>query len=286
MCPRGKEEALTTYEPDNSIRKGLWSIFQDITDEIRKNHWLTYQLFKRDFSALYKQSFMGLLWVFIVPVFSVSTFVVLNHSGIFNVGAVEVPYPLYAVLGLSLWQLFSSGLVAQINSLTEAGTMIKLINFSKKSLIFASTGRALVAFGIQVLFTAALFVWFGVWPHPQTVFLPLALIPLLLLMFGMGFILSILNAVMRDIGNALSMLMTFFMFLTPILYVRPQGGLLARITNVNPLYYLVIGPRDLVLKGKFSEPAGYWASAAFALGLFIVCLVVFHLTETKITERV
>ena len=286
MRPQSRVEVVTTYVPDNSIRKGLWSIFQDIIVEIRKNHWLTYQLFKRDFSALYKQSFMGLLWVFIVPVFSVSTFVVLNRSGIFNVGTMEVPYPLYAVLGLSLWQLFSSGLVAQTNSLTEAGTMIKLINFSKKSLIFASTGRALVAFGIQILFVAVLFVWYGVRPHPQALWLPLALIPLLLLMFGMGFILSILNAVMRDIGNALSMLMTFFMFLTPILYVRPQSGFLAKITNVNPLYYLVIGPRDLMLKGNFSEPMGYWVSAAFALGLFIVCLVVFHLTETKITERV
>ena len=281
-----KNEVITTYEPDNSIRSGLGSILADIFRELNDNRWLTYQLFKRDFSALYKQSFMGLMWVFIVPIFSVSTFIVLNRSGIFNVGEIDVPYPLYAVLGLSLWQLFSMGLSAQTGSLVEAGQMIKLINFSKKSLVIAAMGRALVAFGIQILLTAGLFVWYGLRPHPAALFLPLAILPLIFLMLGCGFILSILNAAMRDVGNAMSMLMTFFMFLTPILYARPRQGVLATITDLNPIYYLIAGPRDLVLKGSMQDPGGYWASAGFSAAVFLVCIVVFHLTETRITERV
>jgi len=59
---------ITTYEPDNSLKKGYLSIFKEIFNEIKKNRWLTYQLFKRDFFAIYKQSFIGVFWaVFIVP---------------------------------------------------------------------------------------------------------------------------------------------------------------------------------------------------------------------------
>jgi len=164
--------------------------------------------------------------------------------------------------------------------------MIKLINFSKKSLVIAAMGRALVAFGIQILLTAGLFIWYGLRPHPEALLLPLAILPLLLLMLGCGFILSILNAAMRDVGNALTMLMTFFMFLTPILYARPRQGALSRITDLNPVYYLIAGPRDLVLKGGMQDPGGYWASAGFSAAVFVFCIIVFHLTETRITERV
>ena len=55
-------EEIITYEPDNSLKKGYFSIFSEIFNEIKDNRWLTWQLFKRDFLALYKQSFFGVFW--------------------------------------------------------------------------------------------------------------------------------------------------------------------------------------------------------------------------------
>jgi hypothetical protein len=48
---------ITTYEPDNSLKKGYLAIFGEIFNELKKNRWLTYQLFKRDFLTIYKQSY-------------------------------------------------------------------------------------------------------------------------------------------------------------------------------------------------------------------------------------
>ena len=279
------EDKVNIYEADKSIKKGYGSVFREIVHEIVDNRWLTYQLFMRDFSALYKQSFMGFVWVFLIPVFSVSTFIILNRSGVFQIGEIGVPYAIYAVLGLTFWQFFSGGLIAATSSLVEAGSMIKIINFSKKSLVIAATGRAMVSFLIQLCLVAFLLVWFRFLPHLEALWVPFVILPLILLTWGLGFALSLLKAVMPDVGNALSMLMTFFMFLTPVLYAKPQGGLLRTISEKNPLYYLVSAPRDLVLYGKISESAGFFWSALFSLGVFIVCLVVFHMTETRITER-
>jgi len=136
-------EIITTYEPDNSLKKGYLSIFSEIFNEIKKNRWLTYQLFKRDFFAIYKQSFIGILWALIIPLVSVGTFIILYRSGIFTIGDINVPYPIYAILGMAFWQLFSTGLVAASNSLVKAGSMIVKINFSKKALVIASTGQSL-----------------------------------------------------------------------------------------------------------------------------------------------
>ncbi len=277
---------IVTYEPNNSLKKGYLSIFSEIFSELRKNKWLTYQLFKRDFFAIYKQSFIGFFWVFIIPIVSVGTFIILNRAGIFIIGDINVPYPIYAILGLAFWQLFSTGLVASSNSLVKAGPMITKINFSKKSLVFASTGQSIVSFLIQFILVIILFIFYGFKPSIMILTIPLFIMPIFLFTLGLGFILSLMNGIMRDIGNILAILMTFLMFLTPVLYAKPTTGFLALITNYNPIYYLISVPRELILMGTITEWNGYIISSIISIIVFIVCLIVFHLTETRITERI
>lgn len=279
-------EIITTYEPDNSLKKGYLSIFREIYDEFKKNKWLTYQLFKRDFFALYKQSFIGVLWAFIIPLASVGTFILLNRSGIFSIGDINFPYPIYAIFGMAFWQLFSTGLINSSNSLVKAGSMIAKINFSKKSLVIASTGQSIVSFLIQLILVIILFIYYKIAPSTAILLIPLFMIPIMLLTLGLGFILSLLNGIMRDIGNVISILMTFLMFLTPILYAKPTTGLLSRITNYNPLYYLTSAPRELVLTGVVLEWKGFLISSIISIFIFIICLIVFHLTETRVAERI
>jgi len=279
-------EIITTYEPDNSLKKGYLSIFSEIYNEFKKNRWLTYQLFKRDFFALYKQSFIGVLWAFIIPLVSVGTFIILNRSGIFSIGDINVPYPIYAILGMAFWQLFSTGLITSSNSLVKAGSMITKINFSKKSLVIASAGQSIVSFLIQITLVIMLFIYYKIAPSTAILLIPLFMIPIMLLTLGLGFIFSLLNGIVRDIGNILSILMTFLMFLTPILYAKPSIGILARITNYNPLYYLTSVPRELVLAGAITEWKGFIISSIISMIIFIICLIVFHLTETRVAERI
>jgi len=278
-------EIITTYEPDNSLKKGYIHIFSEIFNEIKRNRWLTYQLFRRDFFAIYKQSFIGVFWAFIMPIISVGTFIILNRSGIFTIGDINVPYPIYAILGLAFWQLFSTGLIAGSNSLVKAGPMIAKINFSKKSLVIASTGQSIVSFLIQFILVGILFACYRIAPSIGILWVPIIIIPIMLFTLGLGFILSLLNGIVRDIGNALSVFMTFLLFLTPILYSKPKG-ILGAITRYNPLYYLVSVPRELVLTGAISEWRGFLIASIISVVIFVVCLVVFHLTETRVAERI
>jgi lipopolysaccharide transport system permease protein len=279
-------KTVTTYEPDNSLKKGYLSIFKEIFSEVKENRWLIYQLFKRDFLTTYKQSVFGILWVFVIPIVSVGTFVVLNLSGLFVIGNINVPYAIYALLGLAFWQLFSTGLIAASGSLVKAGSMITKINFSKKALVLASMGQTIVSFVIQLALALVFYVYYGIVPNIAILLIPLFLIPIILLTLGLGFILSVLNGVIRDFGNVLPILMTFLLFLTTIMYATPTTGILAQITKYNPLYYLISVPRDLVLTGTFTEWLGFSIMTILSLIVFVVCLVAFHLTETRIAERI
>ena len=277
---------VTTYEPDNSLKRGYFRVFREIFSEIRQNRWLIYQLFKRDFTSLYKQSFVGILWAFIIPIITVGTFIVLSRSGVFNIGNLNVPYPLYAVLGMAFWQLFSAGLLASTKALELAGPMITQINFSKKSLVIASTGQALLSFIIQFALALVLFAYYRVVPSATILLVPLFIVPLLMLTIGFGLIFSLLNSIVRDVANALTLAMTFLLFLTPILYALPASGAVAAVALHNPLYYLIAVPRSLILTGAMLDWRAYAISVLLSFAVFVVFIFVFHLTESRVTERV
>jgi lipopolysaccharide transport system permease protein len=280
------EEIVTTYEPDNSLKSGYFMALRNICREFIENHWLIQQLFWRDFSAIYKQSLIGFLWIFIMPIINVAIFAMLGNSGILNFGEITVPYPVFAMLGVSLWQIFANGVTACGNALTSAGDMIIRISFSRKSLVLAAMGRGIVTFLIQLLLIAILFIVYRVVPSKGVILLPLFALPIVFLTLGLGFVIAILNAIIRDTGNLLGVVVMLGMYATPILYDKPKIGLLATITNYNPMYYLISSGRDMALTGTLSEPVGFILSCVFAILVFFFGLFTFHLTETRISERI
>lgn len=281
-----KHTKIQTYEPDNCLKQGYGSAIKEIFHELIYNKWLIYQLFKRDFSAMYKQSFIGLLWIFIMPILNVGLFAMLGNSGIFNFGEINVPYPIYAVLGLSFWQIFANGIIACGGSLTAVGDMVMRIKFSKKCVVIAAIGRGIVTFLVQILLITALFIYFQILPSKGALLLPILAIPIVIFTLGFGLIIALLNSIVRDTGNLLAAVISFYMYLTPILYAKPKTGLLLKLTQINPMHYFIAAGRDMVLTGHLTEPVGYFFSCLFALIVFFIGLMVFHLTETRITERI
>lgn len=279
-------ERITVYFPDKSIKQGYLSLSKEMVREVVNSRWLTGQLFRRNFSAMYRQSLLGVGWAVIIPLVSVGVFIYLNISGLFNVGDISIPYPLFAVAGIALWQLLSVGLILGANSLVSAEMMITKINFARESLVISAVAQGVIPALIQIGVVGVLFAVYQIVPPVTVLLVPLVVLPLLVLTLGLGFILALVNGVLRDVGSGISMLVTFLMFLTPVLYAKPPGGLAAVVSRYNPLYYLVSVPRDLLVFGGTAEWRGFIYSTLFAFIVFFVCWTAFHLTETRIAERI
>ncbi len=169
--------------------------------------------------------------------------------------------------------------------MVSAGSMIKKVNFPRETLIFASMGNALFSFTLQIGIVFILFGFYGFVPHWKFVLFPFMLIPILLLTCGLGFIFSIINSIIRDLGRILGLGLTFLLFITPIAYELPDIGFVATLARINPLYYLSIAPRDIALTGTLNHPLGYLISCGLSIFIFFFCWMTFHLTETRIPER-
>jgi lipopolysaccharide transport system permease protein len=278
------------YTPSGPLPEGISGPFRHVIlmfRELLSARELIWRLFLRDFSARYRQSVLGIAWAVLMPLATAGIFVILNRAGVLEIGEIPVPYPVYALLGLTAWNLFSVGIVAASNSIINAGSMVVKINFPKISLVIAATAQAIVGMLIMIPVLVALFLWYGITPSVQGIFLAfLALLPLYLLTLGLGFILSLAAGVLRDIPNVMGIIMTALMLLTPILFQAPQATAFEYINAWNPLNFLVNGVRDLVLRGAMNAPSGYLYSAIFAIVIFLLGWRVFYFAQTKIAERI
>lgn len=84
--------------------------------------------------------------------------------------------PAYVLLGMTVWQLFSTGLTGTTQSLVKAGTLITKINFSRETLVFAAFGQSVVDFLIRFVLIAAVFAWFRVVPTWTVILVPFVLL--------------------------------------------------------------------------------------------------------------
>ncbi len=255
-------------------------MFQEMYDF----HELIWRLFARDISAKYKQSFLGNAWSLLMPFVAIGTFMYLNHAGILHIQQTSVPYPLYALIGLSIWQVFSTGLNSGANSLIGAGDLVTKINFPREVLVVASMAQSVFEFLIKFVLVLVFFIIFKFMPSWKIVFFPFFLLPLIFLTIGLSLILSLLNGVMRDIANIVSLLLMFLMFLTPVLYPVPaKHFLLLRLNFLSPL---INSPRELITEGHVHQPLYFGIASVLSFLIFLMSWRIFHLAETKISERV
>lgn len=273
---------IQTYTPNKQLALGI-KIWREMFIELLKSRELTYRLFIRDLLGRYKQSLFGYLWVLINPFVAIGSFIFLNKAGVLNIGNTDIPYPLFALIGLSVWQLFSGGILTGSHCITSTGGMVSKINFPRETLVFSSLGQVIFDFIIRFILIIFLFFVFRFTPSWGILLFPLALLPIFFLTLGLAMILSIINSIVRDTENIVSLLVTFLMFLTPVLYPVPSK--FKMLYKFNPLTPLISAPRDLITYGYIKEPFSFWVVSVLCLLLFLICWRIFHLAETKIPER-
>ena len=217
---------------------------------------------------------------------TVIAFTTLSRARLLAIDTTELPYPLFVLLGMTIWQLFADGIVRSAQVLVASTSLITKINFAKESLVFASLGESLIDFAVRLVLVILLFALYRVVPAWTVVFVPLLLIPLLLLTAGIGLLVALANGVFRDVGSFLPLLMTYGIFLAPIVYPPPTGWPKSLINYINPVSPFIIALRDLATRGTLSQPGGLALGCLAAVLAFLLGLRIFHLGVARIAERI
>lgn len=242
----------TIYTPESALRhpgRLVCEMFRDLL----ASRELAWRLFVRDISARYRQSMLGYVWAFLPPIVGTFTFVLLNRSGILKTGEVSIPYPAYVMIGTLLWQVFADAINSPIKTVIAAKSMLAKINFPREAILLSGVLEVLFNFLIRLVLLVAVFVYYRIVP-PVTA--PLALVAVLAIFclgFMIGLILTPVGLLYTDIGQALTMVLSFWMLFTPVVYSPPSTGTLAVLTKLNPVSPLIVTAREWLAVGTATQ---------------------------------
>ncbi|MDT7808995.1 MAG: lipopolysaccharide transport system permease protein [Acidobacteriota bacterium] len=241
--------------------------------ELPRRFDLIWPLARRMTLARYRGSALGLLWAVLTPAVMIAVFTFL-FAGVF--GARFTPdgtpwdYALYLFCGLLPWTAFSETLQQSAGLVVAHANLVKRVVFPLEALPVAQALAALAAqlFGTLALLFATLVIRREL--HATTLWLPLLLVPQLLLTLGGAWLVASLGVFIRDTAQVLGLLLMAWLYLTPIIY--PEQIVPARFRpalELNPLTPLVRSYRRILLEGAQPDWAGLAYTAAVALAVFI-----------------
>lgn len=273
------------YRPESEMRRPL-QLFGRMWRDLLGCRELAWQLMKRDISAQYRQSFLGIAWAVIPPIVAAAGFTFATNSKVLNIGETDLPYPAYVMFSTVLWQTFSEAITLPMQNVVQAKMMLSKISFPREALILGAVGQVLFNFAWKLLLIIGLFFWFKM-PITVSAFLaPVALLHLIVLGTAIGTLLSPMGALYTDFAKAVPLTLGALMFFTPVIYPVPSGeGIFGMIVNLNPITPLLVTTRELATTGVISDPVGFWISTALAFGGLVVAWLVYKLAMPYAIER-
>lgn len=253
--------------------------------ELFRSRELVFTLAEREIRARYKQSSLGMSWSVLTPVLLMIVFT-LFFRRVADVDTGGAPYAIFSYIGLLPWTFFSSSVSNGGQSLVINANLLNKVYCPREVFPLSSIGVAGIDGMISTLVLGVLFLIYGVMPEPQTAWVPLLLVVQLAFTTGVTLIISAVLVYLRDLRQALPMVLQLGLFASPVAYgieaIPDSYRFLYAV--VNPLGPVIDGYRRTVLEGRAPD-WGFLAPAA--VSAFVVLLagyLIFKRLETRFAD--
>jgi lipopolysaccharide transport system permease protein len=255
--------------------------------ELYKYRELLFMIAYRDIKVRYKQSVMGFLWAILMPIlivmsgivirfaYALAAHVPLNHNDIASVAVKSVP-----------WAFVVTAIRFACFSLTSNSNLVVKIYFPKEIFPMAAVLACLfdffVAFSAMVLFLFFLKIGVSVY----LLWTPVLLLLLVLLVSGIGMIISASSLFFRDVKYIVEVFLTFGIFFTPVFYDVHMLGPKGKWLMLNPFAPLLDGLSATIVYHRAPDYPWLTYSTVTALAVFLSGFALFKYLEPAFAESI
>ena len=231
-----------------------------------------------DVRQQYTGSILGVFWVLLFPLLQLGIFAGL-YTVVFKVrpaGLTEWEYVLLVFSGLVPLLAFNAILTSSAGSLAANKNLLLNTVFPAELIPLRSALAAhvpgLAGLGITLLLGFAL----GRTSWQSTMLVPLLWLLLVMFAVGLGWILSLLTLVAKDIQHALGLVLMLMTVLSPFAYTPEMvPDALKFILYLNPLSYFVLSFQQVIVYGSLPDLLPVFGSLILGLGGFLMGYVLF-----------
>ncbi len=261
----------------------------------------------QDLKVKYRRSFLGFFWSLLNPLLHLTVisvvFAMLFKFDVRN-------YALYVLSGLIPWTFFAATIDSCSMSIISAEGMIKRQYFPKLVFPLSVLMQNLVTFTLSLFVLLAMIGPFsGFRITPALLILPLSFMCIVGVAFGIGMVGSVLTVYFRDMQHLISVFMTMWFYVTPIIYPieakeqarpvavtaipaagnshemvdrGPVGHRYRIYFKMNPLYSIIEMFHRPLYDAKLPTPSELIAATGTATVAIIVGLLVFRRYEDSL----
>ena len=238
----------------------------------------------RDVTVRYKQTLLGISWAVFQPLVTTGIFSIF-FGKIAKIPSGSLPYPLFALIGLTIWNFFSNGVSNASNSLVSNGGIISKVYIPKLVIPLSSIITSAVDFGINCILVILALIYFGFFPGIEFLFyFPILFLTLICSMLGLGLFSAAINILYRDVRYLLPFFIQIGLYVSPIIY--PLSVIYdwrKYILFINPLTSVLEGTRALI-SGKPVDMVLTIVGLSMSLVILLIGLFVFRRTEDKFVD--
>ena len=234
---------------------------------LKKFRHLLFLMVRRDFITRYRRSVLGILWSMLNPLLTMTVLVIV-FSFLFRF---DIPhFAAYLLSGQIIFGLFSESTSQAMNSIIANAGVIKKVYVPKYIFPVSRVLSSVVNFVFT--FAAFLLVAFVTrTPIYWTIVLvPIPVLYIFMFSLGMGMLLSSMAVFFRDMQHLYGVVLTAWMFFTPIIYpvsILPER--VFHLMHLNPLFHYVSYFRALALDGAVP---GLWENLiCLGFAMFSIC---------------
>lgn len=248
----------SSINPHSAHRTSLLSLVKSLWD----NRQLIAKMTQREVVGRYKGSALGLAWSFFNPIFMlvVYTFVfsvVFKARWGLNEDESKTQFAVILFVGMIIHGLFAEVLNRAPGIILGNTNFVKKVVFPLEILTIVNMGAALFHSLISIIVLLSAFALFNGYLHWTTVFIPLVLLPLVILTVGLGWILASLGVFLRDVAQTIGIMTMVMMFLAPVFYPLTALPEQYRIwIMLNPLTFIIEQARAVLIWGQYPDWSG------------------------------
>jgi ABC-type polysaccharide/polyol phosphate export permease len=273
--------AASSVPPRTSPSVAFTTRVRTAVKEVYGARELTSNLVRRDLKVRHRGTFLGMLWSLTTPLLIVSLYYVVFRY-ILRVAPAQdlarpdgnaVPFAVYFFCGLTVWNLFSTSLLAGAGSVTGSGYLLRKVYFPRAILPLSAVLAALVTFAFEfaVLLTVTLLT-VGL-PSVHILWAPVIVLEVVLMAYGFALLLSAVTVFLRDVAHFIGVFMQIWFWGTPVIYslgfVGDHPGLV-RLLKLNPMTGPVVAFRNVVVLNHSPSLRLLAYSGVFAVGMLAV----------------
>lgn len=246
--------------------------------EIVRYRSLLRDLVARDLKVRYKRSVLGIMWTMLNPLLMMGVFTIV-FSQFFRFPLEH--FTIYFLSAFLLWSFVAQTTTWSSSCFLGYAPLITKIYIPKAIFVLATVLSGLVNLFISLVPLALIMLVVGHPFHPSLAFIPVPVLLTSLFALGLSLVLAPLCIMFADVGQIYGVLLTAWMYLTPIFYpvdIVPERWRF--LVAANPMTYFVQAFRDPIYRGTLPDGSVLMgATLAAVITLAVGWLVFEHYSD-------